>query len=396
MEISRRALLAQLAAALPAAETKMKITSVKAAPFRLLGTGRFGTSQFKSDYDPARWRWFGPFSQLSGSILVQIRTEQGITGYGMGGGGGAACYIIEHHLKDLLVGANPLNVEMLWDQMFSSTSFYGRKGVVIMAISGIDLALWDIAAKQAGVPVYRLLGGAVKDRVPAYLTSPDPKIGLDLGFGAFKLPVNLGPSDGEEGKKKVVGQIKQARQVIGPDALLMIDVLCRWDVPYTLEMAQRLAEFKLHFIEEPLLPDDLAGYQKLCAELTSTRIASGEHEYTHYGFDLLLRNKAAHVLQPDLTWSGGLTTGKRVATLAAAGGVPVVLHRGGSVYGIHLIMASANCPMAESFGTGEPGNELMALLTAPFENGHYKAPTGPGFGVEFPPALLRKHAPDLV
>jgi len=395
VRISRRALFAQLAA-LAAAETKMKITSVKAVPFSLLGTGRFGTSQFKSDYDPARWRWFGPFSQLSGSILVQIRTEQGITGYGMGGGGGAACYIIDHHLKDLLVGANPINVEMLWEQMFSSTSFYGRKGVVIMAMSGIDLALWDIAAKQAGVPVYQMLGGAVKDRVPAYLTSPDPKIGLDLGFRAFKLPVNLGPSDGEEGKKKVVEQIKQARQVIGPDGLLMIDVLCRWEVPYTIEMARRLAEYKLHFIEEPLLPDDLTGYQRLCSEITSTRIASGEHEYTHYGFDLLMRNKAAHILQPDLTWSGGLTTGKRVATMAAAGSIPVIPHRGGSVYGIHLIMASANCPMAESFGTGEPGNELMALLTAPFEKGHYKAPTGPGFGVEFPPSLLRKHAPGLM
>ena len=314
----------------------------------------------------------------------------------MGGGGEAACYIIEHHLKDLLVGVNPLNVEMLWDQIFSSTSFYGRKGLAIMALSGIDLALWDVAGRHANAPVFQLLGGSVRDRVPAYLTSPNPEIGMKLGFRAFKLPVNFGPADGEDGKKKIVEQIKQARNIVGQDALLMIDVLCRWNVDYTLEIAERLVEMKLHFIEEPLLPDDIPGYEKLCAEVKGTRIASGEHEYTHYGFDQLLRRKAAHLLQPDVTWSGGMTTGKRVVMLAASRSVPVVPHRGGSVYGMHLIQASANCPMAESFGTGEPGNELMALLTAPFENGHYRAPEGPGFGVEFSDSLLRKHAPELV
>ncbi len=395
--MSRRTLLASMAAAqLPAADRKIKITSVKAVPFRLLGTGRFGTSKFSSDFDPARMRWFGPFSQLSGSILVQIRTDQGLTGYGLGGGGGAACYIIENHLKDLLVGANPLHVELLWDQMFASTSFYGRKGVVIMALSGIDLALWDLAGKHAGSPVYQLLGGAAQARVPAYLTSPNPEIGLKLGFQAFKLPVDLGPADGEEGKKKIVARLQEARKIVGPSATLMIDVLCRWDVAYTLEMAKRLEEVRLHFIEEPLLPDDLAGYELLCKEVTGTRIASGEHEYTHFGFADLLRHKAAHFLQPDMTWSGGLTTGRRVVTLAAAASVPVIPHRGGSVYGIHLIMASSNCPMAESFGTGEPGNELMGMLTAPFENGYYRAPEGPGLGAEFTDAVLRKHAPQLV
>jgi L-rhamnonate dehydratase len=138
------------------------------------------------------------------------------------------------------------------------------------------------------------------------------------------------------------------------------------------------------------------GYQKLCAEVRGTSIASGEHEYSHYGFDLLLRLKAAHMLQPDLTWSGGLTTGKRMVGLAASHSVPVIPHRGGSVYGMQLIAASANCPMAESFGTGEPGNELMNLLTAPFENGFYKPPPGPGMGVEIPDAVLRRHAPQLV
>ena len=176
----------------------------------------------------------------------------------------------------------------------------------------------------------------------------------------------------------------------------MIDVLCRWDVSYTLEMAARLEDIKLHFIEEPLLPDDLPGYERLCREVRGTRIASGEHEYSHYGFHELLRHKAAHFLQPDLTWCGGLTTARRILPLAAATAVPVIPHRGGSLYGIHFILSSDNCPLAESFGTGEPGNELMALLTAPFGKGHYLLPQGPGFGVEISEALLKKHAPKLL
>lgn len=396
--ISRRRFLsaAGAAPAVFAADRKLEITSVKAVPFRLLGTGRFGTSKFDSDHDPARSRWFGPFSQLAGAILVQIRTKQGITGYGMGGGGGAAVYVIENHMKDLLLGANPLNVELLWEQIFASSSFYGRKGIAIQALSGIDLALWDIAGKHAGVPCWQLLGGQVRDKVRAYFTGGNLEAGLKLGFTAFKLPMPHGPTDGGDPKKKIVDMLTAARKTIGPENLLMIDVLCRWDVPFTLEMAERLQDVRLHFIEEPILPDDLSGYEKLCREVKGTRIASGEHEYTHYGFDILLRHQAAHFLQPDLTWSGGLTTGRRVATMAAAKSVPVLPHRGGSAFGMQLVISHPNCPMAESFGTGEPGNELMALCTAPFANGYYSAPRGPGMGVEFPDAVLKKHAPSLL
>jgi L-rhamnonate dehydratase len=389
LRMTRRALLQSslLAPASPA----LRITSVKAVPFRLLNPSRFGTAQFTSDQDPARFRWFGPFSQLAGSILVRIETAEGITGFGLGGGGGAACYIIENHLKDLLVGANALNVELLWDQIFSSTSFYGRKGVAIQALSGIDLALWDIAGKNAGKPCWQMLGGKGETRVRAYFTGPDVELGLKLGFTAFKQPVNFGPADGEEGKRKIRTQLKTVRGKIGPDRLLMIDVLCRWNVAYTLEMAERLAGLDLHFIEEPLLPDDLRGYERLCQEVKSTRIASGEHEFTHYGFDVLLRHHASHFLQPDLTWTGGLTAGRRIDALAAAEKVPLLPHRGGSVFGMQLVASSANCPMAESFGTGEPGNELMELFTAPFEDGHYTPPTKAGMGFEIPAKVLAKY-----
>lgn len=387
--MTRRALLA---AAPLVAQGMQRIDSVQAWPMPLLGTGRFGTAEFKGDQDPARGRWFGPFSQLAGSILVEIRTTGGLKGYGLGGGGAAAAFVITQHLKDLLLGADPANIEALWEQMYSSSIFYGRKGLAIQAISGIDLALWDLAGKAAGKPVYQLLGGATKDRVPVYLTSKNVQFGVERGIKAFKLPVDSSPQDGRPGMKKAVDQIEAARKAIGPDADLMIDVLCRWNVPYTMEMAERLAPSRLMFIEEPLNPDDMAGYAELCASVHSTRIASGEHEYTRYGFENLIARKAAHILQPDITWSGGLTELRKIAVLASAHQLPMIPHRGGSAYGLQLILATAHCQLAESFGVGEPGNEIMQAMSPRFENGYLYPGTKPGFGVELTDALIRKHA----
>ena len=388
--MTRRTLLSVLP--LAAQTAPQRIDSVRAWVMPLLGTGRFGTANFKSDHDPNRSRWFGPFSQLAGSILVEIKTTGGLTGYGLGGGGSAAVHVIQTHLKDLLLKADPANIELLWEQMYSSSIFYGRKGLAIQAISGIDLALWDLAGKAAGRPVYQLLGGATKEKVAVYLTSKNVQLGLDRGIRAFKLPIDSAPQNGRAGMRKAVGEIEAARRAIGADAELMIDVLCRWDVPYTLEMAERLAPSRLLFIEEPLNPDDMAGYAQLCARVQSTKIASGEHEYTRYGFENLIARKAAHILQPDITWSGGLTELRKIAALASAHQLPMIPHRGGSVYGLHLILATAHCNLAESFGVGEPGNEVMQAMSPRFADGYLYPSDKPGFGVEITEALIRKHA----
>ena len=383
--MKRRAFLATAALPLAAQPTPIqRIDSVRARVLPLLGTGRFGTAKFKDDYDPNRNRWFGPFSQLSGSILVEIKTTGGLTGYGLGGGGSAAVHVIETHLKDLLLKADPANIELLWDQMYNSSLFYGRKGLAIQAISGIDLALWDLAGKTANQPVYKLLGGRTKDRVPVYLTSKKVELGLDKGIRAYKLPIDSSPQDGREGMRKAVAEIEAARKAIGPDADLMIDVLCRWNVPYTMEMADRLAPSKLMFIEEPLNPDDLAGYHQLCQKIETTKIAHGEHEYTRYGFENLIARKAAHILQPDITWSGGLTELRRIAALAQAAQLPIIPHRGGSVFGLHFILATPNCNLAESFGIGEPGNEMMQAMSPRFADGHIYPSDKPGFGLTLP------------
>ena len=393
--MTRRVFLTGVAALTVRAETKLKIVSVKAVPLRVR-EGKAAGADSLPDFDPKRWRNFGPFSQLNGAILVRIQTDQGITGYGMGGGGGAACYIIENHLRDLLIGVDPLNIETIWEQLFASTSFYGRRGVVIHAISGIDLALWDIAGKHAGKPVHRLLGGPTRDRVPGYYTGNDVERGLKLGFSAIKISDFADFRQGRSGMLSNVKKILDARRRVGAETLLMADGLCAWDTAYTLELADRVAEARLHFIEEPLLPDDITGYSRLCREVHSTRIASGEHEATLYGFQELLRNHAAHILQPDVTWSGGLTECRRIMVAAETAAVPVIPHRGSSVYGLTLILSSRASTMAESFGTGESGNELMEMLTPKLERGSYLPPQGPGFGADFNRQILSKYAPELV
>jgi L-rhamnonate dehydratase len=373
-----------------AAAPAVKIVSVKATPVAVAKRFANRRPAFSSDFDPARWRHLGPFSQLNGAIVVEIKTDQGIVGYGLGGGGGAAAYIIEHHLSDLLMGANPLRVEALWDQMYSSTLFYGRRGLVIMAMSGIDHALWDIAGKHAGKPVHELLGGTVKEKVPAYYTGPLER-GLQLGVQAFKFGVREGLREGRDGMNKLESRLRQARKTIGPDAELMIDCTATWDVPHTLEMAERLRDVRLAFIEEPLSPDDIEGYETLCREVRGTRIASGEHEYTRFGFQVLLRHNAVHILQPDLTWCGGLTEIRRVAAMAAAKSLPVMPHRGGSVYGMALILTAPNCTLAESFGLDEDSTDLMKAMTPPFDKGCYYPTSKPGFGAELSEELIRKH-----
>jgi L-rhamnonate dehydratase len=176
----------------------------------------------------------------------------------------------------------------------------------------------------------------------------------------------------------------------------MLDMLCRWDVERALKFCRQAEDLRLYFLEEPLLPDDAEGYARLCREVKTTKIASGEHEFTHYGFEEIIRNKASHILQPDLTWAGGLTAGRRILALAGKAGLPVLPHRGGSLFGIHLAIANSQITMAESFGTGEPGNEMMQVFTPPFEKGHYFPPTRPGIGADLTDALLKRFTPTLV
>ena len=379
--------------AVPRVSGELRIVSVEAVPVRLWTRSSQGRlPKFQGPYDPARWRYSGPYSQLASAIVVIVKTDQGITGFGLGAGGAVASQIIHGHLRHLLVGADPLNVELLWDQMYSSAIYYGRRGVFVMALSGVDNALWDIVGKYAEAPLHRILGGATQAKVPGYITNANPQVGLDLGFQHFKLPVRDGARDGLEGAARTEALLREARSALGDERSLMIDCGCRWDdVGYSLDMAHRLEPYRLYFIEEPLSPDNILGYHRLVEEVGSTLIVSGEHEYTQYGYRMLLHHRGTEILQPDISWCGGLTAVRKIAVMGAERGLPIIPHRGSSLYGMPVVL-TADAPLAESFGTGDAATDLMLAMSSPFEDGYYFATDRPGFGTQITERMVHEHA----
>lgn len=338
---------------------------------------------FDSDDDPRRWRWGGPFEQLPSAIIAVIKSDQGITGFGMGAGGTAAVEIIRGHLRHLLIGANPLNVEQLWDQMYSSALLYGRRGLFPMALSAVDNALWDIAGKHAGRPVTDMIGGWPRERLPIYQTGGDIAEALARGVRNFKISTPVGPHTPPDHQRSVVERVLGARDTIGPDRNLMIDCVSRnGTVDWAVGYAQQLRPASLYFMEELLSPDNVFGYAELVRRIGGggpgwTRVACGEHEYTEHGFEVLVRLDAAQVLQPDITWCGGLTAGKRIRDLVEGAGLELIPHRGGSVWGLPVALTARTCTMAESFPAGSP---ILEAMSPRFDNGDYVAPTAPGFG----------------
>jgi L-rhamnonate dehydratase len=322
------------------------------------------------------------------SFTVEISTDKGVKGYGNGGPGGGA--IVEGHLIKLLLGEDPFDIERIWDILWRSSMYYGRAGVVINAISGVDLALWDLVGNALGMPVYKLLGGATKPRLPSYCTGNDIEQHLEFGFKRLKLAIPHGPADGREGMKKNLALVKRTRELLGPDGDIMLDCWMAWTERYTIEMAEMLEPYRVYWMEEVLQPHDYAGFGRLSAQIKSTRIATGEHEYTRYGFRQLLENRSAAIWQPDVNWCGGLTEMRRIGALAAAYDIPVIPHGGGLGEGVHFIMATTNSPWAELF-MPPPGGprevyqrfEEDKRITRG-EEGIYMQPSDkPGFGWDF-------------
>ena len=295
----------------------------------------------------ARRELFFPDPGKVPSFTVEITTDKGITGYGNGGPGGGP--VVVDHLAKLMVGRDPFDIERNWDICWRSTMNYGRMGVTMNAISGIDNALWDIVGKALNVPVYKLLGGEAKDRVPAYCTGNDVEQHIKFGYTKLKLAIPHGPADGRIGMKKNLELVESTRKALGPDGEIMLDCWMAWTERYTVEMAEMMAPYRVYWMEEVLQPHDYAGFGRLNSQIKSTRIATGEHEYGRYGFRYLLEHNGASIWQPDLQWCGGMTELRRIGALASAYDIPVIPHGGGLNGSIHWIIANINAPWAELF-----------------------------------------------
>jgi L-rhamnonate dehydratase len=305
-----------------------------------------------------------------GWLVVEVFTDAGVVGIG-----NAALspritkQLIDVYLKPLLIGKDPFDYEFLWQLMYRQTMAFGRKGVAMVAISALDIALWDAMGKAASQPVFKLLGGRTKQKIPVYASrlysqpldqlAAEAKAYKDAGYRAMKLRFGWGPVDGAAGMERNLELVRTVREVIGNEIDLMADAYMGWNLDYARRMVPLLEPFRLRWLEEPVIPDDIAGYASLKA-LGRVPIAGGEHEHTSYGFRQMLDARAVDYIQFDTNRVGGITQARKVQALAEAHSVPVVPHAG-QMHNFHVVMASLNSPMAEFFPVVdvEIGNELF-------------------------------------
>jgi L-alanine-DL-glutamate epimerase-like enolase superfamily enzyme len=303
-------------------------------------------------------------------LLVEIFTDTGLVGLGNAALAPMVTKsLIDVYLKPLLLGADPWDVEYLWQQMYRRTMAFGRKGVALTAISAVDIALWDLLGKAAKQPVFRLLGGRTKERIAVYASRlyamPIPELREEAqkykneGYTMMKLRFGWGPLDGAEGMQKNLELVRAVRDIVGDSVDIMADAYMGWSLDYAKRMLPLLEPFHLRWLEEPVIPDDTRGYKEL-KSYGRVPIAGGEHEFTIFGFRELLENNAVDYIQFDTNRVGGISQARKISAMAEAFQIPVVPHAG-QMHNYHVVMASLNSPIAEFFPKVdvEVGNELF-------------------------------------
>jgi L-rhamnonate dehydratase len=313
--------------------------------------------------------------------------------------------IINDHFAPLLTGQSCMATEKLWDLMRRASAPYGSGGLASYAISAVDLALWDLKGKLLGLPVYELLGGPQKDQIVCYASNTDIAYGteqslawfLELGFRAVKVFLRHGPRTGLEGLRRDEELVARAREQVGPDVELMVDGWMSLDVEYSVRLMEALRPYRIKWLEDYLLPDDLDGYARVRQRLPGATLASGEHWYTIHPFAHAAAHGLVDILQPDCAWVGGITASVKICHLAEAHGLTVIGHAGMNYpYGQHLAMAMPAIAWGErSEGVAPPGVPLeeMSLLpgTVPIRNGVVRPTDAPGFGLEITREWLEAH-----
>jgi L-rhamnonate dehydratase len=296
-------------------------------------------------------------------------------------------------LRELAVGEDPFQVERLWDKLYRGSIYYGRRGAAIQAISGIDIACWDLMGKATGRPIYQLLGAGYRDRVRAYASTlfrPTPEAMAEAardyvsrGFTAVKFGWGVfGQDPGRD-----VDLVAAARAAVGDGVELMVDAgwLVRRTPKAAAAMVRRLEPYRPYWIEEPLAPDDYDGYRAL-AEAVATPIAAGEQEATLWGFDTLIHRGGVDILQPDLSRCGGFTVARKIADLAELRNVAVCPHAWLSdlltAASLHLNAYLKRSLFLEFNVSAGPMVRELCREPIRLEDGWIPVPQGPGLGVE--------------
>jgi L-alanine-DL-glutamate epimerase-like enolase superfamily enzyme len=319
-------------------------------------------------------------------VVLQIFTDEGVTGVGWVHGGSIVKNAIEE-MRDYIIGEDPFNVERVWHKLYLPKIF-GRKGLTTRAISCIDIALWDIVGKATGTPVYKLLGG-YRDQVPVYVAGGYYEEGKDLEALADEVKQNL--AIGAKAIKMKVGRtsiredikrVERVREAIGPNVKLLVDANNAYRVDEAKKMARLLADYDVYWFEEPVSPDDLEGSAEV-TRMSEVPIAAGENEYTRWGFRELAKYRAASIFNADAQVLGGVTEFRKVADLAAAHDIPIAPHGDQEIH-VHLVAAFSNGLIVEFYEQNT--NNLRSLMfqesSLRLKNGFVSPPSKPGWGVE--------------
>ena len=306
-------------------------------------------------------------------LICEVETDEGTIGIG-----NAALApqlvkkTIDTYLAPLVVGEDPFDFSYIWEKMYRRTHAWGRRGLGMVAISAVDIALWDILGKLTNKPVFKLLGGRTKEKIPVYASKlysqPIKNLQQEAesykkqGFTMFKMRFGWGPKDGSAGMKKNIELVEAVREVIGYDTDLMLECYMGWNLDYSKRMIPKLVKYNPRWLEEPVIADDVNGYKEL-NNMNAIPISGGEHEFNLFGFKQLLDLNALSYIQYDNNRVGGFTIAQKINALAEAYQIPVIPHAG-QMHNYHLTMSNFNCPIAEYFPVNdvEVGNELFYYI----------------------------------
>ena len=342
------------------------------------------------------YRWTKPVPQSNGKHtythdgqdFVFIDTDEDITGVGLLGNPHISSAINEaifEYYKESVIGEDPFCNEKIWDELWEP-KISGRRGLTTRVISGIDIALWDIKGKASNQPVYKLLGGFT-NKVPVYIAGGYYEDGkglkelqeemltsVNMGADAVKIKIG-GVSINED-----IERVKAVREAIGPNVKLLVDANCAYRFYEAIEISKKMEPYDIFWFEEPIPPDDYKGH-RLISEATTIPVATGENEYTKYGFRDLIESRSAAILQPDALIMGGVTEFMKVAAQAQAHNLPIAPHGKQEVH-IHLLCAIPNGLILEYYREEtHPLYDQMYEFTIKVEKGFVSPPELPGFGI---------------
>ena len=300
-----------------------------------------------------RSSWIWPTAK----VATVVRADNGAQGVSITNGGEVVAAIASR-LGWLIRGETVDSPQDLWELMMRSITLWDRSGFVGMGLAALDIAIWDLCADEAGKPLIDLLGGARTDSMPVYITTARPMAGS--GFTGVKMPARYGPESGEEGMRQNCMDVAAAREVLGTGADVSCDCCVGWDAGYTAQMIERLEPYRMRWIEDPLLPNDIEGFRKLAE--AGHKFSVGNFLYSYAEIKQFLEMGVVEALQPDVAWSGGITENLRIAELARKFSVPLIFHN--TTEQPWALALSFALPCAEVEHVDRGGQSILAELFA--------------------------------